>query len=107
MNTKRIAQFLLGLGTLVISIALQLATSAQNSLDACTSRNSVNSTIFGGGSVTSCNGDFPAGLVVLAGTVILLIGVAMAVGHSAQTREWVLVWGALATWAIGVGILYF
>ena len=104
MNTKRIAQFLNGLGALAVSIGLQINSSAQNSLDSCTSRNSV-AKVFGS-NLENCNTTTISWFAVMGGIVILLVGVVMSVGHSARTREWVLVWGALATWAIGVRILY-
>jgi hypothetical protein len=105
MNTKRISLFLLGFGTLVATIGLNLRSSTQNSIDSCTSRNAVISGI-GIGDTYRCDSMTTAWIVLGIGLAILFVGGVMSLGHSNRTREWVLVWGALAVWAVGAFILY-
>jgi hypothetical protein len=105
MNTKRISLFLLGLGTLIVTIGLNMRSLTQDSINACISRNSVISGI-GIGDTYVCDSMTKAWIVLGIGSAILFIGGVMSLGHSARTREWTLIWGALAVWAAVSLILY-
>ena len=105
MNTKRISLFLLGLGTLIVTVGLNLKSSTQASINACISRNSVISGI-GIGDSYVCDSLTKAWIVLGVGTAILFVGGVMSLGHSARTREWTLIWAALALWAVVSLILY-
>ena len=105
MDTKRIGLFLLGLGTVIVTVGLTMRSLTLDSINACTSRNSVISGI-GIGDTYACDSMTKNWIVLGIGAAILFVGGVMSLGHSTRTREWTLIWTALADWAVGALFLY-